>query len=123
MRQPRLARAARSAAEQRPARDHRVGARLLMLDTTRIRPEFPILQQKENGQRLVYLDNAATSQKAGRVIDAIVHYYRFHNANVHRGADALAVEAAEAYEAARTAGARGVNARARERVVVTRRTT
>src|SRR5881396_2858833 len=123
MRQPRVARAARSAAEQRPARDHRVGARLLMLDTTRIRPDFPILQQKENGQRLVYLDNAATSQKPRRVIDAIVHYYSFHNANVHRGAYALAVEATEAYEAARTAVARFVNAWAREGVVFTRGTT
>src|SRR5256884_6687804 len=123
MRQPRLARAARSAAEQRPARDHRVGARLLMLDTTRIRPEFPILQQKENGQRLVYLDNAATSQKPRKVIEAIVHYYTFHNANVHRGAYALAVEATDAYEAARTAVARFVNAWAREGVVFTRGTT
>src|SRR5947208_12015346 len=123
MRQPRLARAARSAAEQRPARDHRVGARLLMLDTTRIRPDFPILQQKENGQRLVYLDNAATSQKPRRVIDAIVHYYSLHDANVHRGAYALAVAATDAYEAARTAVARFVNAWAREGVVFTRGTT
>src|SRR5947208_13761317 len=106
MRQPRVARAARSAAEQRPARDHRVGARLLMLDTTRIRPEFPTLQQKEHGQRLVYLDNAATSQKPRRVIDAIVHYYSFHNANVHRGAYSLSAEATAASEAARTAAAR-----------------
>jgi len=61
-----------------------------MLDTARIRPEFPILAQQENGHRLVYLDNAATSQKPRKVIDAIVHYYTFHNANVHRGAYALA---------------------------------
>ena len=94
-----------------------------MLDTSRIRPDFPILAQKENGQRLVYLDNAATSQKPRRVIDAIVHYYNFHNANVHRGAYALAVEATEAYEAARTAVARFVNAWAREGVVFTRGTT
>jgi len=94
-----------------------------MLDTRRIRPDFPILSQKENGQRLVYLDNAATSQKPQRVIDAIVHYYNFHNANVHRGAYTLAVEATEAYEAARTAVARFVNAWATEAVVFTRGTT
>src|SRR5256712_11696391 len=94
-----------------------------MLDTSRIRADFPILAKKENGQRLVYLDNAATSQKPRRVIDAIVHYYNFHNANVHRGAYALAVEATEAYEAARTAVAHFVNAWAREGVVFTRGTT
>ncbi len=94
-----------------------------MLDTGRIRPDFPILAQQENGHRLVYLDNAATSQKPRKVIDAIVHYYTFHNANVHRGAYALAVAATDAYEAARTAVARFVNAWAREGVVFTRGTT
>lgn len=94
-----------------------------MLDTQRIRPDFPILAREENGRRLVYLDNAATSQKPRKVIDAIVHYYNFHNANVHRGAYALAVEATEAYEAARTAVARFVNAWASEAVVFTRGTT
>ena len=94
-----------------------------MLDTARIRPDFPILTKKENGSRLVYLDNAATSQKPRKVIDAIVHYYSFHNANVHRGAYALAVEATDAYEAARTAVARFVNAWTREGVVFTRGTT
>src|SRR5258705_11035539 len=94
-----------------------------MLDTAKIRPEFPILAQPENGRRLVYLDNAATSQKPRKVIDAIVHYYSLHNANLTRGAYALAVEATEAYESARTAVARFVNAWAREAVVFTRGTT
>ena len=94
-----------------------------MLDTRRIRTDFPILARKENGQRLVYLDNAATSQKPRKVLDAVVHYYSEHNANVHRGAYALAVEATDAYEAARTAVARFVNAWAREGVVFTRGTT
>src|SRR6266540_1981521 len=94
-----------------------------MLDTARIRPDFLILAQKENGHRLVYFDNAASSQKPRRVIDATVHYYNFHNANVHRGAYALAVEATEAYEAARTTVARFVNAWAREGVAFTRGTT
>src|SRR6267143_2069070 len=121
--EPRVARAARGAPEPRRARDDRVGQRLLMLDTSRIRPDFPILAQQENGHRLVYLDNAATSQKPRKVIDAIVQYYTFHNANVHRGEYALAVAATDAYEAARTAVARFVNAWAREGVVFTRGTT
>src|ERR1051325_2758221 len=87
-----------------------------MLDVKRIRPDFPILERKENGARLVYLDNAATSQKPRTVLEAIQHYYSFHNANVHRGAYALAVEATDAYEAARTAVARFLNAWARETV-------
>jgi cysteine desulfurase/selenocysteine lyase len=94
-----------------------------MLDTARIRPDFPILQREENGHRLVYLDNAATTQKPRRVLDAIVHYYSHHNANVHRGAYTLAVEATDAYEAGRTTVARFVNAWAREAVVFTRGTT
>jgi len=94
-----------------------------MLDTTRIRADFPILARKENGKRLVYLDNAATSQKPRKVIDAIVHYYSEHNANVHRGAYTLAVEATDAYEAARTAVARFVNAWSPEGVIFTRGTT
>jgi cysteine desulfurase/selenocysteine lyase len=94
-----------------------------MLDTKALRPDFPILERQENGKRLVYLDNAATSQKPRKVLDAIQHYYSFHNANVHRGAYALAVEATDAYEAARTAVARFVNAWAREGVVFTRGTT
>ena len=94
-----------------------------MLDTARIRGDFPILERLENGRRLVYLDNAATTQKPRRVLDAITHYYSNHNANVHRGAYALAVEATDAYEAARTTVARFVNAWAREGVVFTRGTT
>jgi cysteine desulfurase/selenocysteine lyase len=94
-----------------------------MLDIARIRAEFPILSRQENGHRLVYLDNAATTQKPRRVLDAITHYYSNHNANVHRGAYALAVEATDAYEAARTTVARFVHAWAREGVVFTRGTT
>jgi len=94
-----------------------------MLDTATLRPQFPILARKENGHRLVYLDNAATTQKPLKVLDAIAHYYSCHNANVHRGAYTLAVEATEAYEAARTTVARFVNAWEREGVVFTRGTT
>lgn len=94
-----------------------------MLDAATLRRDFPILERRENGHRLVYLDNAATTQKPRKVLDALLHYYSEHNANVHRGAYALAVEATDAYEGARTAVARFVNAWAREAVVFTRGTT
>src|SRR5437879_605842 len=96
-----------------------------MLDTVSVRADFPILAREENGKRRGYLDNAATSRKPRKVLDAIQPYYHFHNANVHRGAYTLAVEATEAYEAARTAVARFVNAwgGGREAVVFTRGTT
>ena len=94
-----------------------------MLDTARIRADFPLLRQLENGHRLVYLDNAATTQKPDAVLEAIAGYYRTTNANVHRGAYDLAVRATEAYEAARASVARFVNAWAPEGVVFTRGTT
>ena len=94
-----------------------------MLDTARIRADFPLLRQLENGHRLVYLDNAATTQKPEAVLGAIAGYYRTTNANVHRGAYDLAVRATEAYEAARARVARFVNAWAPEAVVFTRGTT
>src|SRR3989344_6853989 len=67
----------------------------------KIRQDFPILNRKVNGKQLVYLDNAATSQKPKQVLDAMDAYYKEHNANVHRGIHTLSVEATEAYEAAR----------------------
>jgi cysteine desulfurase/selenocysteine lyase len=94
-----------------------------MLDTARIRSDFPLLQRQENGRRLVYLDNAATSQKPEAVLDAIAQYYRTTNANVHRGAYGLAIRATEAYEAARAKVAAFVNAWVPEGVVFTRGTT
>ena len=94
-----------------------------MLDTARIRAQFPLLRRQENGHRLVYLDNAATTQKPEAVLAAILDYYRTTNANVHRGAYDLAIRATEAYEAARTRVARFVNAWAPEGVIFTRGTT
>ncbi len=67
----------------------------------KIRNDFPILSRKVNGYPLVYLDNAATSQKPQLVIDAIVDYYSNYNANIHRGVHTLSQEATDAYEAAR----------------------
>jgi cysteine desulfurase/selenocysteine lyase len=94
-----------------------------MLDTTTVRADFPILARREHGHRLVYLDNAATTQKPRQVIEAIVAYYSTTNANVHRGAYGLAVAATEAYEEARRTVARFVNAWGAEGVVFTRGTT
>tara|TARA_B100000795_G_scaffold256421_1_gene228832 strand:- start:8936 stop:10150 length:1215 start_codon:yes stop_codon:yes gene_type:complete len=72
-----------------------------MFDLTTIRKDFPILSRKVNGKPLVYLDNAATSQKPQQVIDCIVDYYSNYNANIHRGVHALSQEATDKYEAAR----------------------
>ena len=71
------------------------------LDVEDIRADFPILDRKINGKDLVYLDNAATTQKPRQVINALTHYYEETNANVHRGVHTLSVEATDAYELAR----------------------
>ncbi len=71
------------------------------LDIETIRKDFPILSRKVNGQPLVYLDNAATSQTPRQVVDAIVDYYYGYNANIHRGVHRLSQEATDAYEQAR----------------------
>lgn len=71
------------------------------LDIATIRKDFPILNRKVNGQPLVYLDNAATSQTPKQVIDVIVDYYQGYNANIHRGVHTLSQEATDAYEVAR----------------------
>jgi cysteine desulfurase/selenocysteine lyase len=94
----------------------------LEYDVEAIRADFPILQRRVNGHPLVYLDNAATSQKPRQVIDALVRYYEFTNANVHRGLHTLAEEATEAYESARAKVARFIGAEP-ESVVFTRNAT
>ena len=71
------------------------------LDIAQIRADFPILQRQVNGQPLVYLDNAATSQTPLAVIDAISDYYKHTNANIHRGVHALSQDATDQFEAAR----------------------
>lgn len=92
-------------------------------DVEAVRREFPILHQQVNGQPLVYLDNAATMQKPAAVIDAIADYYRCDNANVHRGAHALASRATEAMEQARERVAEFLGGVAREEILWTRGTT
>lgn len=91
-------------------------------DVEAIRADFPILSRKINGQNLVYLDNAATTQKPRQVIDALTNYYEQMNANVHRGVHTLSVEATDAYELARTKVAKFINAPRPETVIWTRNT-
>ncbi|MDY6785901.1 MAG: SufS family cysteine desulfurase [Cyanobacteriota bacterium] len=86
----------------------------------RFRSDFPILQQEIHGKPLVYLDNAATSQKPLAVLEALRHYYERDNANVHRGAHSLSVRATETYEGARDKVAGFVNAASRNEIVFTR---
>ncbi|MGK2965954.1 MAG: cysteine desulfurase [Tepidiformaceae bacterium] len=93
------------------------------IDTTRIRQDFPILAREVNGHPLVYLDNAATTQKPRQVIDALVHYYENTNANIHRGIHTLAAEATEAYEAVRAKAAAHIGAANPQDIVFTRNTT
>ncbi len=93
------------------------------LDVARIREDFPILAREVYGKPLVYLDNAATSQKPRQVIDALVRYYERHNANIHRAVHCLGEEATAAYEEARAKVARFINAPSPECIVFTRNTT
>ncbi len=89
-------------------------------DVQAVRADFPILQQRVDGRPLVYLDNAATSQKPRQVIEALDDYYRRYNANVHRGAHHLSVLATEAYEKARQTVARFLHLNDDYTVVFTR---
>jgi cysteine desulfurase/selenocysteine lyase len=88
-----------------------------------IRLDFPILAAEVNGHPLVYLDNAATSQKPRQVIDALVRYYESQNANIHRGAHTLAARATDLYEGTRARLAEFIGARSPEEIVFTRNTT
>jgi cysteine desulfurase/selenocysteine lyase len=92
-------------------------------DVERIRADFPILHERIHGRPLVYLDNAATSQKSEAVIEAIANYYRHQNANIHRGVHLLSQSATEAYEAARAAVQRFIHARHASEIVFVRGTT
>ena len=93
------------------------------LDIVRIQRDFPILEQEVNGRRLVYLDNAATTQKPRQVIGALVRYYETSNANIHRGIHTLAVRATEQYEGVRAKVAAHIGASNPADIVFTRNTT
>ncbi len=92
-------------------------------DVDKIRADFPILHQQVNGQPLVYLDNAATTQKPNAVIDALTNYYRQDNSNVHRGAHTLADRATVKFEAAREKVASFLNSASSKQIIWTRGTT
>ncbi len=91
-----------------------------LLDLTEIRQDFPILHQQINGHPLVYLDNAASSQKPTQVIDAVANYYRQDNANVHRGVHRLSQRATDAYEGARDKVRGFVNAQSDKEIIFVR---
>ena len=95
----------------------------LPFDIERIRRDFPILKRDIGDARLVYLDNAATSQRPVQVLAEMTRFYRDHNANIHRGVHTLSVEATDLYEEARGKVARFINARRPEELVFTRNTT
>ncbi len=92
-------------------------------DWGKLRSDFPILDQKVHGHQLVYLDNAATSQKPRQVLDALRHYYECDNANVHRGIHELSNRATSAFERARERTAVFIGAPSAEEIVFTRGTT
>ena len=92
-------------------------------DVDRVRADFPILKTKMNGKPLVYLDNAATSQKPYSVIDAISNYYRTYNANIHRGIYKIAEEATIAYTDSKVKLEKFINANSMQEIVYTKNAT
>jgi len=99
------------------------GDPLLDFDVAKVKEDFPILNQTVNGHPLVYLDNAATSQKPRSVIDALVGYYSADNSNVHRGVHTLSQRATDHYEEARTKVRRFINADDDREIIYVRGTT
>ncbi|MEP7176681.1 MAG: cysteine desulfurase [Gemmatimonadales bacterium] len=93
------------------------------LDVERLREDFPILSHRVRGKKLVYLDNAATSQKPRPVIDAVTRFYSAENANIHRGVHYLSERATVAYDAVRERVARFLNAASPSEIIFTRGTT
>ncbi|HET9408617.1 MAG TPA: cysteine desulfurase [Candidatus Sulfotelmatobacter sp.] len=112
-----------STAIKLPSRSGQVSVHESDFPIERVRPDFPILREKVHGHELVYLDNAATSQKPKTVIDAIVHYYEHDNSNVHRGVHHLSERATEEYEAARKSVQQFLHAGRSSEIIFTRGTT
>lgn len=94
-----------------------------LLDVELVRRDFPILERIIHGQPLAYLDSASTAQKPQQMLAAVTRFYSTSNANVHRGVYTLGVESTDAFEGARDAVARLLNARSRREVIFTRNTT
>ena len=97
-------------------------AKQTSLDINAIRAQFPVLDQEVNGYPLIYLDNAATSQKPLRVIEALNTYYSSYNSNIHRGVHTLAEKATNAYEATRSSLQQFINSREKEEIIFTKGT-
>jgi cysteine desulfurase/selenocysteine lyase len=95
----------------------------MTLDIQKIRADFPVLDQQVNGSPLIYFDNAATTQKPKSVIDALSHYYKSDNANIHRGLHALAERATTAFELTRTKIKEFINAPSSDQIILTAGTT
>lgn len=93
------------------------------IDIEKIRADFPLLSRKVNGKPLVYFDNGATAQKPKQVIEALDHYYRFENANIHRGVHTLSREITITYENARTTIQKHLNAAHAHEIIFTKGTT
>jgi cysteine desulfurase/selenocysteine lyase len=93
------------------------------IDFERLRADFPVLAQQVHGKPLVYLDNAATTQKPNAVIEALNRYYRFDNANIHRGVHTLSERATNAYEGARSKAREFIHAGSDKEIVFVRGTT
>ncbi|MDE1310342.1 cysteine desulfurase CsdA [Vibrio aestuarianus] len=91
-----------------------------MFDVQTIREQFPALKQSVNGETLVYLDSAATTQKPQIVIDTLTHYYSAQNANVHRGSHSLTAQATNQFEAARDSVAQFIGAQSSKEIIWTR---
>src|SRR5437879_5882100 len=94
-----------------------------MLDAETLKKDFPLLSRRVHGKPLVYLDNAATTQKPLCVIDALSNFYKTSNANVHRGAYLLSTEATGQYDATRARVAGFLHAPSADTIVFTRSTT
>ncbi|MDA0327283.1 MAG: aminotransferase class V-fold PLP-dependent enzyme, partial [Bacteroidetes bacterium] len=91
-----------------------------MMDLSNISQEFPTLHQKVNGHKLVYLDNGATTHKPQAVIEAINHYYKKNNSNIHRGVHYLSQQATDAYEASRLTLQKHLNAKKTHQIIFTK---
>ena len=104
----------------KPAKPSNNGKRPAGFDVAKIRKDFPILKEKVHGRPLVYLDNAATTQKPLSVIEALESYYRTYNSNIHRGVHLLSVKATDAYEAARVKAQKFLGAADAREIIFTR---
>jgi len=112
-----------SVAEHRPGNIPDLGFMARPFDPRAIRRDFPILNEQVHGRPLIWLDNAATTQKPQAVIDRLAHFYAHENSNIHRAAHTLAARATDAYEAAREKVRRFLNAGSAEEIVFVRGTT